>query len=459
MANEAELAVKYGGAAPRYTSYPTAPHFGAAVDGDIYGTWLAALEPDEPVSLYLHIPFCDSLCWFCACNTSITRRKAPVARYIDALIGEIDLVAQHVAGSLTVRHLHLGGGSPSRLDPAAFLGLMTALQARFSFDDGADIAIEIDPRNLAGNAGSDRIASYAKTGINRVSLGIQDFAPAVQQAINRIQSWKDTKRVVDALRSAGIRHINFDLMYGLPHQTVASVRQTIAQALALKPSRVALFGYAHVPWMKRHQKLIDADTLPGAVERYREQAAAAEVLVASGYVRIGLDHFALPGDSLADAAHGGRLHRNFQGYTADQAPTLIGLGASAIGSLPGGYVQNQTDARRYAEQIATGHLPSAKGIVLSDDDRCRRSMIEALMCHLEIRPAEFADAASVSRLIEQARGRLARFAGDGLIAFGEDGFQVTEAGRPFVRQIAAQFDRYFSIPAPETARPAYSRAI
>jgi oxygen-independent coproporphyrinogen III oxidase len=320
---------------PRYTSYPTAVQFDPGIDAEAYERWLAALPADAPVSLYLHVPFCAELCLYCGCHTTVARRHAPVAAYAELLEREIELIGARLAGQ-TVTHIHFGGGTPTMLQPNELMRIMAALHARFRITRATEIAIEIDPRSLT----RAHIAALADMGVHRASLGVQDFEPRVQEAIGRRQSIEQTARAADGLREAGIVHINLDLMYGLPQQTVATVTDTAERALKLRPDRIALFGYAHVPWMKRHQKLIPDAALPGSNERFAQSRAAADVFVGSGYQHVGLDHFARAGDPLAERQREGRLHRNFQGYTTDETSNLIGFGPSAIGSLPGGYVQN-----------------------------------------------------------------------------------------------------------------------
>src|SRR5688500_13431183 len=372
-----EIVRKYSGAVPRYTSYPTAPHFRAA-GADTAAAWLASLPAAAELSLYLHIPFCRSLCWFCGCHTKITRRDAPIARYLATLFDEIALVAAKLGAPRRVAHIHLGGGSPSLSQPDDLRRLAETLHRRFSIARNAEFAIEIDPRTID----DARAAALAEIGVNRVSLGVQDFDPAVQRAINREQTFELTARVVGALRGHGIQRLNLDLMYGLPLQTLGGLARTIEQAVGLAPDRLALFGYAHVPWLKKHQNLIAAAELPGAWERWCQAQAASRQLAAAGYVPIGLDHFARPEDPLARAAADGTLRRNFQGYTADPAGALLGLGASAIGSLPAGYLQNHADLKAYDAAVAAGRLPTARGLAVTSDDRLRGAVIERLMCNL-----------------------------------------------------------------------------
>lgn len=446
------LLAKYDQRVPRYTSYPTAPQFGPGVRAAAYRAWLAALDPALPLSLYLHIPFCDSLCWFCGCHTKIVRRYAPVAAYLDVLLREIDLVADVLSQmhqqKRGVCHIHLGGGTPTILEPDDMRRLFARLRARFEILPDADIAVENDPRDFNLNLAE----VMAEVGVNRVSLGLQDINPQVQRAVNRVQSLDETKRVVTALRAAGIPSINIDLMYGLPYQTSARMLTTIEAALDLAPERVCLFGYAHVPWMKRHQRLIDEAALPDAEERFLQYRVAVRRLRQAGYDWIGLDHFALPGDALAIAARNDGLHRNFQGYTTDDAPTRLGFGPSAIGSLPQGLMQNLAPLHAYRDAVMAGELPVTRGLILDDDDRLRGAVIERLMCYGEV------DLAAVCPTFDSTPGAfadelaaLSPFEADGLVKLQASHIRVTEKGRPFLRRVCAIFDRYLK---PEETRHA-----
>lgn len=436
---------------PRYTSYPTAPHFGPAVDEGVYRAWLAGLDPSAAVSLYTHIPFCDSMCWFCGCYTKIVGRYEPIREYLATLHREIGLLAAALPARLKARHLHWGGGSPTMLRPEDWLALMARLRADFDVAADAEIAVELDPRETT----EAYVAALARVGVNRVSIGVQDFDPVVQAAINRHQPFAVVERVCGWLRAHGIERINLDLMYGLPHQTVARVLAMVERAVSLAPSRIALFGYAHVPWMKSHQKLIDEAALPGAVERWRQFTAASRRLGELGFLAIGLDHFARADDGLARALAAGRLRRNFQGYTTDDATTLLGLGASAIGSLPQGYVQNTAPLRDYARAIGEGRLPTARGVALRADDRLRRRVIEALMCELAVDlDAVCAEAGADVHGLLAALPKLTPLIADGLARLDGRRLAVTEAGRPFVRLIAAAFDAYL-----ETGQARHSRAV
>jgi oxygen-independent coproporphyrinogen-3 oxidase len=435
----ADLAAKYDLRVPRYTSYPTAPHFSPAVTAERYGKWLGELPPEMPLSLYLHIAYCAEMCWFCACNLKITKKYEPVADYMDCLWREIDRVAEHLPARMTARHVHFGGGTPTILTPADFIATVERLRKNFILHDDAEIAVELDPRT------TDRayVDAMVKVGVTRASMGVQDFNPKVQEAVNRIQPYDITARVFDWLREDGVTEINMDLIYGLPYQTVDSVVETMELAIGLAPRRIALFGYAHVPWMKKHQKLIPEEALPNVEQRWRQYDAAAARLAESGYVAVGLDHFARTDDEIAIALEDGRLHRNFQGYTTDEAPALIGLGASGIGMLPQGYIANDHDIRAYKQIIRHGRLATARGIAISDDDRLRRAVIERLMCDLRVDLEAVALQFGVdAAMFEPELAGLADMEADGLLRREGRRVAMTEFGRPLVRAACARFDRY-----------------
>ena len=426
---------------PRYTSYPTAPHFHAGIGPETYRQWLGELPENARLSLYLHFPFCDTLCWFCGCHTKITRQYAPIAEYLIALKAEIDAIAALVPASSRVSHIHWGGGSPTILTAEDSSRLIDHLWTRFSAAEDLEFAVEVDPRGM----GEDRIDALIKGGLTRVSVGVQDFDPQVQAAINRVQTFEETRAVIDRFRQGGVRSLNIDAIYGLPGQHAAQIEHTLAQVARLDPDRVALFGYAHVPWMKRHQTLIEEADLPGVVERHAQAELAADILERQGFERIGIDHFAKPGDALAKAAREGRLQRNFQGYTVDPADALLGLGASAIGKLPQGYVQNEAGIAAYERAALKGELATVRGIALSAEDVMRGEMIERLMCDLTFDArglrARFGPAAEP--LIHSAEA-IVQEDEDGFLAPLADGFAITAKGRPFARTIAARFDAYLS---------------
>jgi oxygen-independent coproporphyrinogen-3 oxidase len=445
------LVDKYDGRAPRYTSYPTAVQFTPAVDAGVYQGWLAELPAHEPVSLYLHIPMCARLCWYCGCNTRAVNRAEPINDYVRCLIEELALAEPILPGRLRARAIHLGGGTPNMLSVDNLRDIFDTLRHLFRVDADAEVAAELDPAVLT----EDWVKAAAFHGLNRASLGVQNLSPRVQEAVNRIEAFEDIARCVGWLRDAGVRSVNLDLMYGLPHQTVANTLSTIRQCASLRPERIALFGYAHVPWMKSHQQLIDEAALPGPAERLEQSEAAAELLAQEGYVRIGLDHFALETDELAIAHAERRLRRNFQGYTADAVPTLLGFGASAISSMPQGFVQNHAQELAWRKAIAAGQAPIARGVALTDDDRWRGEIIERLMCDLGV------DLEKVSarhgrdwRNLAGDVERLAPFVRDGLLKIEGPVLHVTETGRLLVRSICAVFDAYF---APEAQR--HSKAL
>lgn len=436
-----ELISRHSRPVPRYTSYPTAPHFHAGIGNDSYAAWLGEVPADTPLSIYMHVPFCDRLCWFCGCHTKQVLRYDPIAAYLPALHKEMATVAGHLNGAGRVTALHLGGGSPSMLKPDDLKALADGMREIFTIAAEMEFSVEVDPNDMT----EDRYDGFAAAGLTRFSIGVQDFDPMVQRAINRLQSVEQTRAVVDGMRARGATSVNLDVLYGLPHQTVEGLLRTIDLVLDMRPDRIALFGYAHVPWMKTHQRMIDEAALPGLNERFSQAQAAAERIAAAGYVAIGIDHFALPSDGLATAASKGTLHRNFQGYTTDTAPALLGLGASAIGGLPQGYVQNVTATGQYIRQIEERGLAVARGIALSDDDRVRRWVIEQLMCRFSVPLVELNDRFGASAQAVLAEMRVAaRDDGDGLVELNEGAYSVTARGRPFVRTIASTFDTYLA---------------
>jgi oxygen-independent coproporphyrinogen III oxidase len=428
------------GHVPRYTSYPTAVEFGASVDGLMYERWLAHSPADAPLSIYIHVPFCHKLCLFCGCHTTVARRYAPVAAYVDLLEHEMSLVGQ-ITGRRKVNHLHWGGGTPTILTATDFLRLTTSLRAHIAAGPIEQTAVEIDPRSLT----QDYVSALRDAGVTRVSVGVQDFDERVQRSVRRLQSFAQTQRAVDWLRAAGIVSINLDLMYGLSYQTTASVAANTELALTLDPDRIAMFGYAHVPWLKRHQKLIPEHALPTSEERFVQNRTAADVIAAAGYQRIGLDHFAKPHDPLAQQLRKGKLHRNFQGYTTDGASTLIGFGASAIGSLPEGFVQNATRVVDYREKILAGNLATIRGRPLTNEDRLRATIIERLMCELRVDLAEIcrAHGMAANHFAHEFR-KLDGLAEDGIVERDHGKISVPEAARPLVRTVCAVFDAFLA---------------
>ena len=424
---------------PRYTSYPTAPHFMPVAQPDLYKEWLGQLAADVPVSLYLHVPFCRSMCWYCGCHTTVTARESPVTRYLQSLRAEIAWVRQATGKQLPVRHVHFGGGTPSLMQPAEFVALMACLRSAYVFDEETEIAVELDPRTLD----EGRVAALAAAGVNRASLGVQSFDPVAQRAINRVQSFEQTEAATERLRRVGVAGVNFDLIYGLPHQSVQSCLDTAAQALTLLPDRFAIFGYAHVPGFKLHQRKINEARLPDGHERHAQAEAIGAMLGEAGYVRIGLDHYARPQDSLARALVDGRLHRNFQGYTTDGCQTLIGFGASSIGRMPQGYVQNAVQIGDYQKRIAAGGSAIVKACAFRGEDRLRAAIIERLMCDYRANLGPLCDAygSDAASILGGAKG-LEQLIEDGLARVEGSLIEVPEEARPLVRVVAAMFDEY-----------------
>jgi len=420
---------------PRYTSYPTAPHFSKAVGPELYGEWLSKLLRDASLSIYIHVPFCTELCFYCGCHTKAVRKREPVDAYAQQLLDEIALLDR--VGGRKLTHLHWGGGTPSILGPAWLEVIAAKLASRFDLSALKEHAIELDPRRIDGAL----VRSLAAIGVNRASLGVQDVSPEVQRVIGRVQPFELVERAAEWLREANIANLNIDLMYGLPQQSVRDVARSAELAASLGPQRLALFGYAHVPWFKSHQKLIDQASLPGLAERLEQAQVAGETLIGLGYESVGLDHFALPADELCMAARERRLRRNFQGYTTDNADALIGLGASAIGRMPQGFVQNAPDLAGYSRAVAAGHFPIVKGLTLSDDDRLRSDIIERLMCDLELDLDRFGGGAAG---FAGELAALAPLAEQGLLRIDASRITVTTAGRPYVRIAAAAFDTYLA---------------
>lgn len=419
---------------PRYTSYPTAPHFSPDIGSGAYAQWLQELDTGRPVSLYLHIPFCKTMCWYCGCHTKATRRLDPVEAYAEVLLEEIDIVANHMPGRLKVSHVHWGGGSPTYLPADRFEALMDRIRHRFDVLEDAEVAVEVDPRIFSAQMAT----AFSNTGVNRASLGVQTFDPEVQKAVNRIQDRACVEACVDLLRAAGVGGLNFDLLYGLPLQTEANCVASVETALQFAPDRFSVFGYAHVPHMKPHQKMIREETLPGAAERLAQADAIAQALVAAGHVQIGLDHFAYRTDPLARALEAGSLRRNFQGYTTDTASAIIGIGASSIGWMPQGYVQNTAQNHDWERRVRDGQLPIARGYALTPEDRLRRDVIEELMCTLSVDP----DAHAAGHGLPLAAPDLEAFEQAGIVRREGSRIHLDPDFRPLLRSVAAAFDTY-----------------
>lgn len=440
-----ELVAKYDLAGPRYTSYPTALEFTPAVTAGVYRQLITDSNTDpipRDLSLYLHIPFCRLPCFFCGCSRTITQQAEPVAKFLDTLHREIELIGPLFDRDRRVRQLHLGGGTPNTLSLAQVGNLLACLHQAFSIDDrpSGELAMEVDPR-LATPA---YIHGLADLGFNRLSLGIQDFSPDVQRAINRVQSADHVAGLMDAARSAGIRSINFDLIYGLPHQTPDGWVHTLNDVIALAPDRIAVYGYAHLPQRFKAQGRIRPETLPGASARLALFGLALELLTQAGYVHVGMDHFALEGDELVLAQRNGTLQRNFQGYSTMDECDLIGLGPTAIGRIDGAYVQNTSDLPTYTGEIERQLLPVARGVLLSTDDIIRRDVIHTLMCYGIVRKGVINRRYGIDfdRYFADVRAELNNLAADGLLTQDPWQIQATATGRILIRVLAMCFDAY-----------------
>jgi oxygen-independent coproporphyrinogen III oxidase len=427
---------------PRYTSYPTAVQFDNAFPRQKADQWLAELAPDATLSLYVHIPFCQQLCYYCGCHTSVPNTYARATRYVDTLVCDIARTSRVVGGARgRVKHLHFGGGTPTYLNERDIARILDAMDKGFGITSATEIALESDPRTLT----AARAIALAALGFNRISFGVQDFDGEVQSRINRVQPFAQVAEATRFLRHAGFTAINFDLMYGLPGQTRHSVRRTAEQAASLAPDRLAVFGYAHVPWFKRHQRLIKDEDLPGVTERYAQATVVGEELCKHGYQAIGLDHYARAQDPLATAAMSGTLRRNFQGYTTDAADALLAFGASAISELPQGFCQAARDTLQWSTAIKAQHNPANRGLARTAADRCRAEIIERLMCDLTVDYLAIAD--RHGRLASEFRDiaeRLAPLVAAGIATCHGSRITVAAEHRLFLRNVAAVFDAYFT---------------
>ncbi len=450
------LLEKYSTPGPRYTSYPTAPYFTGAVGEKEWRDELAAHRASpRGLSLYVHIPFCDTLCYYCGCNMVATRDYAKAQRYLEHLLREIDLLAVCTGSARRVEQLHWGGGTPTFLRPAEILRLSTHLRGRFDFAADAEAGCEVDPGGLT----REQIQALAAAGFNRISIGVQDLDPRVQRAVNRLQPEPLIRQVMDWVREAGFQSVNVDLMVGLPLQTPGSFVATLDKIVDMRPDRIAAFSYAHVPWLKRHQRLIREQDLPDFPTRLALQALLFERLGAAGYVYIGLDHFARPQDELVLAQQRGGLYRNFQGYTTHKHCDVYGLGVSAISQTEGCYAQNSKRLIEYQDRVAAGELPIERGVRLTRDDRIRRDAITALMCDLALDRAAFARTWQIDfdAYFKETLHALKPLQDDGLVTLDSKRIAVTERGRLFLRNIAMCFDAYL-LQAPQAAHR-YSRTV
>ena len=423
---------------PRYTSYPTAPQFAPMANPRQTIEWIEAISPGSDISLYLHVPFCRRLCWFCACRTQGTSSDTPVLSYVKTLQAEIALMRAHLPQGVRLSRLHWGGGTPTLLPPDAIRSLAASVLDAVPMAPGAEFSVEIDPNEID----AARLDALVASGMNRASIGVQDFDPEIQSIIGREQSYELTRRVADMIRDRGIASLNADILFGLPKQTRARMADSVQKLLSLSPDRVALYGYAHVPWMSRRQQMIPSDDLPSAQDRLALFETATELFVADGYDVIGIDHFALPTDGMARAARAGTLRRNFQGYTDDTAPVLIGLGASSISRFPQGFAQNVSGTADYTKAVRAGQFATHRGHVFAGDDKMRARIIEALLCDFHVSRAE------ILRDYKIAPEALDRLFADVAAEFGgflkvdSTGLTILKPGRPLARMVARNFDTY-----------------
>jgi oxygen-independent coproporphyrinogen III oxidase len=423
---------------PRYTSYPTAPHFNKDVGADTFGGWIDEITPGSAISLYIHVPFCRRLCWFCACRTQGTQSDAPVLAYLETLRAELALLRDRLPEGVTLSRLHWGGGTPTLLSPSMMTDLAGIIAEVAPFAPNAEFSVEIDPNEID----EARLDALAKAGMTRASIGVQDFDPEIQQAIGRIQGYDVTRDAVDMIRARGISSVNADILFGLPHQSRARMTESVQKLLSLSPDRVALYGYAHVPWMARRQTMIPSEALPTPQERLDLFETARKLFLWDGYAEIGIDHFATANDGLTKARDSGYMRRNFQGYTDDASNVLIGVGASSISRFPQGYAQNAPATSAHTKAIREGKLSTARGHIFNGQDKLRARLIESLMCDFKIDREEIfeqfgAQATQLENLFEDVDRAF-----PGILSITKDGLFIPPDARPLTRMIARSFDAY-----------------
>ncbi len=435
-----DLVRKYNVSGPRYTSYPPATKFTPTLTEPELAAMLTADNPeDRGLSVYFHLPFCETLCWFCGCTTVITKDHGASKPYLDHLEREVARMAQHINPRRKVVQLHWGGGSPTFLHPDEIRRLGEIIRKHFTLAEDIEAGVEIDPRRLT----RDHILALREAGFNRASLGVQDFDPQVQEAVHRLQPRELTQQTLDWARELGFGSVNFDLIYGLPYQTVASFTQTLETVLAMEPDRLAVFSYAHVPWIKPAQKILEQKILPSPEVKLDLLKLGIERLTAEGrYVYVGMDHFARPADELVTAQRQKTLQRNFQGYSTRGEADIYAFGMSAISQIPGAYWQNEKELPAYVAALDAGRTPLARGYVLTDDDKIRRATIMRVMCDLTLDYAAMSEKLGIhfQEYFGPELAALAPFAADGLVKTRAEGLEVTDAGRLFIRNIAMTFD-------------------
>lgn len=454
LAVDIEQIKKYDVPGPRYTSYPPANHFKPGLNEEFVIDRLRAdNEAEQDLSLYFHVPFCQTLCWYCGCNTVITKNQSHSATYAGYLEKELRLMSRVVNPRRRVTQIHLGGGTPTFLLPEEIRAIGESLRLHFEIAPDVEAGVEIDPRRLT----FDHIAALREAGMNRVSLGVQDFDPQVQAAVNRVQPFERTLEVVEWIRTAGFRSLSVDLIYGLPFQTADSFRKTLDLTLSLDPDRLALFSYAHVPWIKPAQRLLKAETMPDAEMKLAILKLGVETLTREGYAYIGMDHFAKWGDELEIAQREGKLQRNFQGYSTRAGTDIYGFGVSSISQTRDMYWQNEKDLGRYYARIDEGRLPVANGYALTEEDRIRREVIMRLMCDmkLDFRSMSARLGFDFENRFQRELGAVGALEADGLVRRLADGFDLTDLGRLLIRNVAMCFDGYLA----SNAEGVYSRTI
>ncbi len=423
---------------PRYTSYPTSPQFGDTVDAAVFENWLAAIPAGSEISLYMHVPFCRRLCWFCACRTQGTVSDDPVRAYAAVLKAEIALLKARLAPDVRLSRLHWGGGTPTMLPPDLIHELTETIFDAVPMGAGAEFSVEIDPNEID----AARLDALVASGMNRASIGVQDFDPEIQKVIGREQSYELTAEVAQMIRARGVKSLNADILYGLPHQSVSRIAASVEKLLTLEPDRVALYGYAHVPWMSRRQQMIPSGALPTPQERLDLFEAARQLFTSAGYDEIGIDHFAKPSDGMAKAAKAGSLRRNFQGYTDDTAPVLVGLGASSISRFPQGFAQNASATAAYTKAIRQGQFSTHRGHVFAGEDILRARIIEALMCDFRVDREELLRDFGASNVWIDEKFDAVMVAFPGMLTLTPQALEIPPHARPLTRMIAQKFDAY-----------------
>lgn len=423
---------------PRYTSYPTAPHFSSDVGAETFARWVSEIPQGAKISLYVHVPFCRRLCWFCACRTQGTQSDRPVVAYLETLKAELAMLGRHLPEGVHLSRLHWGGGTPTLLSPQMMEDLAGAIKAVAPIAGDTEFSVEIDPNEIDG----PRLDALARAGMNRASIGVQDFDDHIQQSIGRMQSFDITRQAIDEIRARGVASLNADILYGLPHQTTERITESVQKLLSLNPDRVALYGYAHVPWMAKRQQLLPSDALPTPEERLTLFETARRLFLWDNYEEIGIDHFATRDDGLSTALRDGRLRRNFQGYTDDTADVLIGVGASSISRFPQGYAQNAAATGAHTGAIRDGRFSTARGHAFTPDDMVRARMIEQLMCEFRIDADDICSRHSMGRPALMKMLQQTSHAFPGLLSLTDSGLFIPPNARPLTRMIARSLDAY-----------------